>query len=225
MRILLADDHDLLRQGLCELLATEMPEAKVRAFASGLDAVADAKQTRPDLAVLDVNMPHLDGVETAQQLLALHPDLAIVFMTIRSDSATLRRALSTGGKGYVLKDEAVAELVRAIREVADGRMYISPRLDEDIDPVEFGGEPKARRGGVRSLTTREREVLAQIASGLNSKEIADQLDLSSKTVDTHRRNIQAKLGMDSIAELTRIAVREGLTGLDGTVQRNKMGRA
>ena len=217
MRILLVDDHDLLRQGLSDVLAAALPDAQIRSVSSGLEAVADAQLSMPGLVVLDINMPHLDGVETAQRLLGLNPDLAIVFMTIRSDSSTLRRAFAAGGRGYVLKDEAVHELVRAVTEVAAGRSYISPKLAGVLDLGSVTADGPDLQGGVFALTERELEVLAHLAGGENSKEIATRLGLSSKTVDSHRRNIQSKLGVDSVAELTRIAIREGLISLAGII--------
>jgi two-component system response regulator NreC len=211
IRILLADDHTIMRGGL-RLLLERQPDFSVVAEASdGREAVEQAAASTPDVVVLDIAMPNLSGIEAATRINQMLPHTAIVILSMHSDEGYVLRALKAGAKGYLLKDSAESDLVQAIRAASEGKAFFSPEISRIL--VEDYVREMGKRGTEDSyqlLTPREREILQLLAEGKSNKEIATALNLSLYTVETHRRNVQEKLNLHSLAELILYAVRKGI---------------
>lgn len=205
-RILLADDHALVLAGIRSLL--EPHYDVVGEAADGRSLVEEALRLRPDLVILDITMPMLNGIEAARQIKKSWPRAKLLFLSMHANALYLREAFDAGGSGYVLKSSASEELRIAVRRVLDGGTYVAPRFGgEVIDRVlSRSGRPAAE------LTTRQREVLQLVAEGRTNKEVAAILNVSIKTVEFHRGQIMRRLGLRSIAELTRFAVQSGFVG-------------
>ncbi len=214
IRVLLADDHNIVREGLRSLLEKD-PEIEVVAMAdNGRTAVQLARDLRPDVAVLDIAMPEMNGIEATRRIFRDDPQIKVLALSMHSARRFVTEALSAGAKGYLLKDCAAEELVRAIRTVAGNETYLSPKVAGLIVKDYLKHSPEATLSDNSSLTNREREILQLIAEGASTKEIAFKIGVSIKTVETHRQQIMKKLNLHSVAELTRYAIREGLTPLD-----------
>lgn len=212
IKILLADDHRIMRDGLRALLENE-PDIEVIAEAdNGRDAVEMARDLNPTVVVMDLSMPGLNGVEATRQILNQNDSIKILALSMHADKRFVIGALSAGASGYVLKDCAFEELVRAIRTVMN-RTYLSPGI-ADIVVESCRSTPPASDQPLAVLTPREREVLQLVTEGTSVKNIASILHVSPKTVETHRQHIMKKLNTHSIADLTKYAIREGLTSLD-----------
>jgi two-component system, NarL family, response regulator NreC len=211
IRILLADDHTVVRKGL-RLLLESQPEFAVAAeAANGREAVALAEEHRPGVVVMDVAMPILNGIEAARQILAKLPQTAVVFLSMHSDESYVLRALKAGARAYLLKDSAEQDLINAVKAVSEGKAFFSPAISKML--VEDYMRSLAERNVEDSyelLTTREREVLQLLAEGKNNKDVAGILNLSLYTVETHRGNILQKLNLHSGAELILYAIRKGV---------------
>jgi len=211
IRILLADDHNIMRRGL-RLLLERQPEFEVVGEAAdGRQAVEGVEATKPDVTVLDIAMPNMSGVEAAQRIRALLPQAAIIILSMHSDEGYVLRALKVGARGYLLKDSAENDLIEAIKAVAEGKAFFSPEISKIL--VEDYVRDMRKRGAEDSyelLTSREREILQLLAEGKSNKDIATSLNLSLYTVETHRRNLQDKLNLHSVAELILYAVRKGI---------------
>ncbi len=204
-RVLLADDHVVVREGLKAILEREGCEI-VGEAADGQDAVRLARDLRPDVAILDVAMPLLNGLDAAREILQTSPQTRGILLTMHTEEGFVLEALRAGIRGYVVKTEAAADLVRAIHEVSRGRVYLSPAISQTViegylAKAELPSDP---------LTAREREVLQLVAEGKTSKEIAQLLGVSAKTVETHRSRIMERLGIHDTAGLVRYAIRRGL---------------
>jgi two-component system response regulator NreC len=211
IRILLADDHTVVRKGLCLLLESH-PGFKVIAEASnGREAVAMAEAHKPDVVVLDVAMPMLNGIEAARQISANLPQTAIVFLSMHSDEGYVLKALKSGAKAYLLKDSAEYDLINAIKAVSEGKAFFSPAISKML-VEDYMRQMRERdvEDSYELLTTREREILQLFAEGKATKEVARILELSLYTVETHRSNIFQKLNLHSGAELILYAVRKGV---------------
>ena len=213
LNVLIADDHRILRQGLRSLLEKE-PDLRVAVEAdNGRQAVEAVEQGTIDLAIMDVAMPGLNGIEATRKLLTIKPGLRVIGLSMHTDRRFVAEMLKAGAVGFVSKDSAFEELVQAIRTVLGGKVYLSPAaagvVVDDYLRRNGAGEPSA----FSALTAREREVLQLMAEGRNTKQIAMDLHVSIKTVETHRRQIMEKLELFSVAELTKYAIREGLTTL------------
>jgi DNA-binding NarL/FixJ family response regulator len=207
VRIAIAEDQRLVRELLVGVLGREAGFEIVAQVGSGREAIALVQSSPPDVLVLDVSLPDIDGIEVARALRQTQPKLAIVALSIHEEPYFVQEMLRAGADGYVVKSAAVAELVEAIHSVSQGKMYLSPAITRHAV-----GRRRARLASVSArLSAREREVLVLIAKGRRSAEIAAELSISTATVDAHRRNIMAKLDLHTVAELTRYAVREGLT--------------
>ena len=211
IRILLADDHNVMRRGLRLLLESQSDFKVVAEAADGRQAVEQAEATNPDVAVLDIAMPNLSGIEAAQRISATHPHTATVVLSMHSDEGYVLRALKAGVKGYLLKDSAEADLIDAIRAVDRGKAFFSPEISRML-VEDYMREIRSRRveDSYELLTSREREILQLLAEGKSNKDIAALLNLSLYTVETHRRNLQDKLNLHSFAELVLYAVRKGV---------------
>lgn len=211
IRILLADDHTVMRRGLRLLLESQPEFSVVAEAADGRQAVEQAEVTQPDVAVVDIAMPNLSGIEAAQRINATLPQIAIVILSMHSDEGYVLRALKAGAKGYLLKDSAEGDLIEAIKAVHQGRTFFSTEITKML-VADYVHEIRTRGAGdsYDLLTSREREILQLLAERKSNKEIAASLNLSPYTVETHRRNLQEKLNLHSLAELILYAVRKGV---------------
>lgn len=211
IRILLADDHTIVRKGLRMLLESHEGFRVVAEAADGREAVALAEQHRPDIVVMDLAMPVLNGIEAARQICSSDSPSAIVFLSMHSDEGYVLKALKSGAKGYLLKDSAEHDLINAVQTVSDGKAFFSPAISKMLveDYVRQMRQQKVE-DSYDLLTTREREVLQLLAEGRSNKEVATFLDLSLHTVDTHRGHIMQKLNLHSGAEMILYAIRKGV---------------
>lgn len=205
LRLILADDHQIVRQGLRALLEREGIEIAGEAL-DGRAAVTLVEVYRPDIAVLDLSMPGLNGVDAAREILQHHPRVGIILLTMHAEDYQVITALRAGIRGYVIKTQASDELVRAIREVAAGGMYLSP----EVSRILVGAYLSGAQLPPDPLTPRERQVLQLVAEGKTTKEVATVLGLSSKTAESYRARIMEKLGIHQTAGLVRYAIRRGL---------------
>ena len=210
-RVLLADDHQLMRSGIRLMLEREPDLSVVGEAGDGREAVALAKSLKPDVVVMDIGMSNLNGIEAAQQMTGDRSEIAVVMLSMHSDESYVLRALKAGARGYLLKDSAEADLIKAVHAVADGKSFFSPAVSKVLldDYVR-----KLRRSGTEDaydlLTAREREVLQLIAEGKSNKDIANLLNLSVYTVESHRSNLMEKLNVRGLPELILYAVRKGI---------------
>ena len=213
LNVMIADDHRILRQGLRSLLEKE-PDLQVTAEAEdGRGALAAAEDGAIDVAIVDISMPGLNGIEAARKLLATNPNIRIIGLSMHTDRRFVSEMLKAGALGFVPKDSAFEELVQAIRTVLAGKIYLSPSVAGGVVDEYLRRSEPPDRTAFSSLTPREREVLQLMAEGRNTKQIAMDLHVSIKTVETHRRQVMEKLDLYSVAELTKYAIREGLTTL------------
>lgn len=213
IRVLVVDDHQVFREGLCSLLKNE-PDMQVVAEAGTGGAALECAQKIPcDVVLMDISMPEMNGIEATRRLLAADPGLRVLMLSMESDRRFIVEVLGSGASGYVQKDSAFAELATAIRTVANGDTYLGPRISELIIKDYMQRIPEGLPLTADCLTPREREMLRLIADGKNSKELAHEFNISIKTVEVHRHSIMKKLNLYSIAELTKYAIREGLTSL------------
>jgi DNA-binding NarL/FixJ family response regulator len=213
LRVLLVDDHKLVREGLRYILENSSGIEVVGEAEDGAGALAAVRELRPDIVVMDVGMHGMNGIEATQRLRQSHPRLQVVALSAHADKRYVRNMLQAGAAAYVLKDSVSEDLLRAVRAAAQGEHYLSPRITGCVLEGLSTPAPGAAIAG-EVLGPREREVLRMLADGKTSKEIAAALSLSIKTVETHRRNVAQKVGLHSIAELTKYAIREGLTNLE-----------
>ncbi len=208
--ILLADDHHVVRQGLRALLAVEPHFRLVGEAGDGIEAVRLAERLRPDVLITDVVMPGLNGLEVTRQVTRSVPKARVVILSMYSDDAYVFEALRNGASGYVLKDSQAADLVKAVREVAAGRRYLSPPLSERSLEVYLRKMESAPHDPYELLTTREREVLQMVAEGHTSSEIANRLFISPRTAEGHRANLMRKLGLQNHTDLVLFALKKGI---------------
>jgi len=215
IRVLIADDHKIMLAGLRSLLEKQTDIEVVAEAENGRKAVQLAIENKPDVVVMDVSMPDLNGIEATKQIVEGLTDTRVIALSMHSDKRFVMGMLRVGASGYLLKDCASQELANAIHQVAEGKKYLSPEITGVvIDDYVLGG-PLGDDTTVSSvLSAREREVLQLIAEGWSTKQIASHLYVSIKTIETHRRQIMRKLGLHSIADLTKYAIREGLTSIE-----------
>jgi DNA-binding NarL/FixJ family response regulator len=212
--VFLADDHAVLREGLAFLLAAEPDIDVVGAAANGRDAVARIEHLSPDVAVLDIAMPELNGLEAARRLRQVSPETQVIILSMHNAPKFVTHALQIGVRGYVLKEAASQEVLRAVRAVAEGRRFLSPDV-ADVVMASYGTEePAGGAGSLEKLTSREREVLQLVAEGRTSAEIAETLSLSLRTIQTYRSRIMSKLGIHDVPGLVKFAIRHGLTSIE-----------
>ncbi len=210
-RLMLADDHTIVRQGLRKILE-EIPEWEVVAEASnGREAVQQALEARPDVAVLDIGMPQLNGIEATRQIAKRRPEIGVLILSMHADEAYVVQALQAGARGYLLKDSADADLIRAVTAVARGKSFFSPAVAKVmLDDYVRRLADRGITDRYDSLSEREREIFQLIAEGRANKEIAELLGVSLSTVETHRAHIMEKLDLHSAAEVVLYAVRKGV---------------
>jgi DNA-binding NarL/FixJ family response regulator len=215
IRIVLADDHKIVRDGLRSLLDSQDGMTVIAEAENGRATVDLALELRPDVVVMDVGMPDLNGMEATRQIVQQDPGIRVVALSMHSDKRFVEGMLAAGAMGYVLKDAAFEALATAIRTVVEEGPYLHPKVAGVVVSDYVSRLPLAQEADGPALTPREREVLQLLAEGNSTKQIAGQLDVSVKTIETHRSRIMEKLDMRSIAELTKYAIREGLTSLEG----------
>lgn len=214
VRILLADDHKIVREGLRSLLERERDIEVVAEAEDGYQALKLVQERSPKVVVIDVAMPGLNGIETTRRIVQGYPNTRVVALSMHSDRLLVGRMLAAGASGYLLKDCAFEELASAIRVVAAGRTYLSPVIVDIVVKDYFTRHQMSDSAAASDLTEREREVLQLLAEGGTAKEIAEQLHVTAKTVETHRERIMQKLNLHGVAQLTKFAIREGFTSLD-----------
>jgi len=212
-KIIVVDEHRILREGLSTLIAKQPDMEIIGEATDGREALDLADKLSPDLILMDVTMPNLNGIEATRKIKSKNPDIEIIALSLHSDRRYVLGMIDAGASGYLLKECAFEELVRAINTVMAKKKYLSPGIS-DILIEEYVKKNTQDKPTIYSkLTPREREILQLIAEGKNTKEIARRLSISIKTVATHRKHIKKKLKVESIAELTKIAIKEGLTSL------------
>ena len=211
IRILLADDHTVIRRGLRALLERQNGFAVVAEAADGREAVESAAAVGPDVAVIDIGMPNMNGIEAARRITEKRPETAVVILSMHADESYVLRALKSGARGYLLKDSPEDDLINAIRAVHNGKAFFSPEISKML--AEDYMRQMRQRGVEDSyelLTRREREILQMLGEGNSNKDVATKLNLSLHTVETHRGNVLEKLNLHSTAEMILYAVRKGI---------------
>lgn len=214
VRVLIVDDHKIMREGLRSLLEKQ-PDTEVAAEAENArEALQLVEEVKPDIVIMDVVMPSLNGIEATRRLLAKIPSIKVIALSMYSDKRFVMEMLRAGAAGYLLKDCAFEELDEAIRTVMQDRTYITPRIVDIIVKDYFSQAEKPRSSALSALTSRQYEVLQLLAEGKSTREIAKQMALSVKTIESHRQQIISKLNIRSVAGLTKYAIREGLISPD-----------
>ena len=211
LRLLLGDDHTLVRHGLRKILEEQPEWTVVSEVGDGREAVREAVAHKPDVAIIDVAMPLLNGVDATQQIVRRVPQTRVLMLSMHADEAYVMRALQAGATGYMVKDSAGKELLKAIASVAAGRRYFSPAIERLVhDETARSREPLGFADRYETLSAREREIFQLIAEARSNKEVAALLDISPATVETHRARILQKLDVHNIAEVVLYAVRRGI---------------
>ena len=210
-KVLLVDDHKIMREGISALLRRYSEFEVVGQAADGRQALEMVSQLKPDIVIMDVGMPNLNGVDATRQLLSLNPHLKVMALSTHSDGSIVAKMIKAGASGYILKESAFDELIEGLNTLLDDRTFLCNKVSKVVfaEYVGLVTNPKTMTGD--GLTNREREVLQLVAEGHTTKEIAEILKLSTKTIDSHREHIMEKLGIRNIAGLTKYAIREGLT--------------
>jgi len=215
IRILLADDHAIVRDGLNLLLEAQADMAVVAQAANGVEAVDLASKYKPDIVVMDIGMPELNGIEAARRIHECSPDTQVIVLSMYATKEHIFRALSAEVQGYLLKDSAGDEVVTAVRSVYAGQRYLSHRIAETIlDDYMQLRQTAVTPSPLESLSPREREVLQRVVEGKTSDEIAQELSLSAKTINTYRSRLMQKLGIKDLTALVKFAIQHGLTSLE-----------
>jgi DNA-binding NarL/FixJ family response regulator len=209
LRILVADDHELVRRGIRGLLRARRDWKVVGEAASGREALEKAKKLRPDVAILDISMPDLDGLHATGRIREAAPRTSVVILTMHESDQMVRRVLEAGALGYVLKSDLAAHLVKAVKSVSAGKLFLTPRVSDIIlnGFLKNAGQPQPKENARAQPTPREVEIIKLLAEGKANKEIAAELEITIRTVETHRAKIMLKLGLHSLAELIHYAIR------------------
>ena len=209
--VFVADDHAILRDGLATLLAAHPDMEVVGTAANGREAVTEVLRLAPRVAIIDISMPELDGIEAARQILAVNPEVHVMILSMHAGSQHVFHALEAGVRGYLLKESASREVIEAVRIVQAGRRYLSPRVAEIVAQ---GVSDRSGVSPLSSLSQREREILKLVADGYSSARIGTMLHLSPKTVDTYRSRMMQKLHVSDLAGVIKLAIQHGLTSLE-----------
>jgi len=210
--VILVDDHEVVRDGLRHVIDAQ-PDLRVLAgFGEGREAVRYAAETHPDVAVVDIAMPGMNGIEVAHQIHDACPASQVLMLSMHADPEYIYQAIRAGARGYLIKDSAGSEVVSAVRAVHAGRRYLSRRLDEEA--IERYLRERGEDNPLERLSGRERQVLQLIVEGRTSAEVAERLNLSPKSVDTYRSRLMAKLGIEDLPALVKFAIRHGITSME-----------
>ena len=209
--VFVADDHAILRDGLATLLAAQSDMEVVGTAGNGREAIAGVLRLAPQVAIIDISMPELDGIEAARQILAGNPEVHVMILSMHAGAQHIFHALEAGVRGYLLKESASREVIEAIRIVQSGRRYLSPRVAEIVAQ---GVSDRSAVSPLSSLSQREREILKLVADGHSSARIGIMLHLSPKTVDTYRSRMMQKLHVSDLAGVIKLAIQHGLTSLE-----------
>jgi DNA-binding NarL/FixJ family response regulator len=209
--VFVADDHAILRDGLATLLGAHADMEVVGTAANGREAVTEILRLAPRVAIIDISMPELDGIEAARQILAVNPEVNVMILSMHAGSQHVFHALEAGVRGYLLKESASREVIEAVRIVQAGRRYLSPRVAEIVAQ---GVSDRSGVSPLSSLSQREREILKLVADGYSSAKIGAMLHLSPKTVDTYRSRMMQKLHVSDLAGVIKLAIQHGLTSLE-----------
>jgi DNA-binding NarL/FixJ family response regulator len=212
-RVLIAEDHKMVREGLRSLLEEKLGYECVGEANDGNEAVKLAKEVHPDIVIMDIVLPHLNGIEATRQIKSQQPDIEVVVLSMHATRSYVLQVLQAGASAYLLKDSAVEDLAAALAEVSKGGMYLSPAITTAAALKNGAGISQQKVEDMHRLTKRELQVLQLIADGNSTKEIAAVLAVSVKTIETHRKQIMDKLNIRSTAGLTKYCIREGLTSL------------
>ena len=211
IRILLADDHTVVRDGLRALLEKQPDMAVVAEAADGRDSIRLAEEQSPDVVIMDIAMPNLNGIEATRRILAANPRTAVLMLSMHQDESYVLRSLKAGARGYLLKDSLRSEVIDAIRAVVRGRSFLTRKVSRMLQEDYMRQlESRGLDDSYDLLTDREREILQMVAEGKSNKEVAGLLNISTTTVETHRGHILQKLGLHSVPELILYAVRKGI---------------
>lgn len=210
VRLLVADDHDIVRQGLRALIQEQAGWQLVAEVKDGREAVAKAIEFRPDVAIVDISMPSLNGLDATKQIAKLSPRTKVLVLTMHQSDQLIQEVLDSGARGYIFKADAGLDLIMAVNALASNKTFFTPKVAQTVLDGYLGRESKASEDGSLRITGREREIVQLLAEGKSSKEVANVLNLSVKTVETHRSNILRKLNCHSVTELVRYAIRNHL---------------
>lgn len=213
IKILVADDHKIIRDGLRALLEKQENMEVVAEAQDGATAIRLAKKLLPNIVIMDIGMPDMNGIDATRQIVAETQGVKVIALSMHSDRRFVIEMLKAGASGYLLKDSAFEELALAIKTIINNQPYLSPKITDVVIKEYIYSNPQSEKTVFSALTIREREVLQLLAEGKSTKQIAAQLNVSVKTIETHRQQIMEKLDIRSIAELTKYAIREGLTSL------------
>jgi DNA-binding NarL/FixJ family response regulator len=209
-RILLADDHEFVRKGLRTVIQDREDWEVCGEASNGRDAVALADELEPDIVVLDISMPELNGLDAARQILADHPGTEVLILTMHDSEELIKQVLAVGARGYMLKSDASRQLVAAIEALRHHKPFLTSEVNEVVLRGYLDGVEPLKGEGTGELTPREREIVQLLAEGNSSKEVAAKLNIAVKTVETHRANVMRKLDLHSVTELVRYAIRNNI---------------
>lgn len=210
IRVIIADDHNLVRQGLRALLAQTGEIEVIGEASTGQEAIDQTEKLQPDVIVMDLSMPRMDGVQAAERILGLDTPAQVVIVSAHSDTTIVQQLLRRGVKGYLLKDAVTEELLLAVRSASQGKVYLSPTISSSVMTMLMSPNQADVESKADLLTPREREVLQLVAEGLTNSGIAETLSISVKTVEKHRANLMAKLEVNDLPSLIRVAMKQGL---------------
>ncbi len=213
LKIMLADDHKVLLEGLRALIS-QVKNLSVEGTAlTGREALRLADEIKPDIVIMDIGMPDLNGIEATRRILTNHPGTKVIALSVHSESRYVTEMIRAGASGYVLKQCAFEEIERAIEAVAAHQAYLSPGVAREVFRRLSDPETQEQESAFSTLSSREREILQLLAEGKTSREVSETINISVKTVDTHKQNVMRKLNLGSFADLVKYAVRQGLTPL------------
>lgn len=213
-KIILADDHKIIREGLRSLLEKQLDMEVIAEAQDGLTAVSLVQKLHPNVVIMDIGMPEMNGIDATTKITTDYKDVQVIALSMHSDRRFVMQMLKAGAAGYLLKDSAFEELVTAIHTVMQRQHYLSQKITDVVVKEYLQNLPKNETNVFTILTSREREVLQLIAEGKSTKQIAAVLNVSVKTIETHRQQVMEKLNIHSVAELTKYAIREGITSLE-----------
>jgi two-component system, NarL family, response regulator NreC len=215
IHVLVADDHAIVREGLCIMLGNQPDMDVVGSATNGREAIQLVDKHKPDVVVIDISMPELNGIEAISQILPRHPHMKVVVLSIHETKPYVYRALKAGAKGYLIKETAGLEVLEAVRAVYRGERYLSQRISDLLTDISFRNlEGNIEVSPLEQLSPREREILQLVAEGKTSQEIGERLSISPKSVDTYRSRLMRKIGVDDVAGLVKFAIQNGVISLE-----------